>query len=244
MEGPQAVREALDTPDQADQICRELFVTEAAQQRNDGLLQVAEGLGVRISPATDRAVAGLAGTNHPQGIVGVCSTIDVPLAEALTPPVGLACILAEVRDPGNAGAVLRCADAAGAGAVVFAGDSVDPYNGKCVRASAGSIFHVPLACRVSVSEAIEHSRAQGLTVFAAIPNGDADLDELSDAGELAGPTAWMFGNEAWGIPNSIAVQADRTVRIPIYGRAESLNLATASAICLYTSARAQRAAAQ
>lgn len=235
------MREALGTP---NQVARELFVTEAALQRNDGLLQVADGLGVRVSPATDRAVIGLASTNHPQGIVGVCSTIDVPLADAMTDSVQLACILAEVRDPGNAGAVLRCADAAGAEAVVFAGDSVDPYNGKCVRASAGSIFHVPLARDVEVAESIEHARAQGLTVFAATPNGDEDLDQLSAAGELSGPTAWMFGNEAWGIPYSIAVQADRTVRIPIYGRAESLNLATASAICLYTSARAQRSAAK
>jgi RNA methyltransferase, TrmH family len=133
--------------------------------------------------------------------------------------------------------VIRAADAAGADAVVFAGDSVDPYNGKAVRASVGGLFHLPIVTGVSVDAAIGALRAAGLGVLVAAGTGDTDLD-TSDL--LDRPTAWVFGNEAWGVPVDTVRAADAAVRIPIYGRAESLNLATAAALCLYASARAQR----
>jgi len=142
-----------------------------------------------------------------------------------------------VRDPGNAGTVLRTADAAGAQAVIFSDASVDPYNGKCVRASAGSIFHLPLVVGVPADRAARELREAGLRVLAADTRGGRSLDDLGPA-ELAAPTAWMFGNEAWGLPGDLAALADESVAVPIYGRAESLNLATAAAICLYASARA------
>ena len=185
-------------------------------------------------------------------LLAVCGFVDVPLADALggagadagpdrAAPPRLAAVLASVRDPGNAGTVLRTADAAGAQAVIFSDASVDPYNGKCVRASAGSLFHVPLVAGVRPDRAVSALRAAGLRVLAADARGGRTLDELTPA-ELAAPTAWIFGNEAWGMPSELLALADESVAVPIYGRAESLNLATAAAVCLYACARAQRTA--
>jgi TrmH family RNA methyltransferase len=123
---------------------------------------------------------------------------------------------------------------------VFAGEAVDPYNGKCVRASAGSLFHIDVVRAADPVAAVGAVRAAGLTVYAADAHGEADLDALADAGTLAGPTAWLFGSEAHGLPQGLAEAADARVRVPIHGRAESLNLAAAAAVCLYASARALR----
>jgi TrmH family RNA methyltransferase len=124
--------------------------------------------------------------------------------------------------------------------VVLTGSSVDPYNGKAVRASVGSLFHLPLAVGASTAEVVAAVQAAGVQVLAADGAGELDLDDAADDGLLAAPTAWLFGNEAWGLPDDVAALADHRVRIPIHGRAESLNLATAAAVCLYASARAQR----
>jgi TrmH family RNA methyltransferase len=148
-------------------------------------------------------------------------------------------VLANVRDPGNAGTVLRTADAAGAGGVIFAGSSVDPYNSKCVRASAGSLFHLPVVTGPPVADAVQALRERGLRVLAADGGAGTTLDDLQSAGLLSQPTAWLFGNEAWGLPSDVLDLADDAVAVPIYGRAESLNLAAAAAVCLYASARAQ-----
>jgi RNA methyltransferase, TrmH family len=220
-EGPQAVREAL----LFDRVI-EVFATADAFERYPELTRDA-------SAVTGDALAALAETVAPQGIVAVCAIRDVPLT-----PSPLTVVLAGIRDPGNAGTVLRTADAAGAGTVVFAGDAVDPYNGKCVRASAGSLFHLDVVRTPTV--ALEPLRDNGLQVFAADPYGDCDLDDLADAGTLAAPTAWLFGSEAHGLPDELSRAADHRVRVPLYGRAESLNLAAAAAVCLYASARAAR----
>jgi TrmH family RNA methyltransferase len=235
-EGPQAVREALGAA------VTEVFVAPDAEHRHADLVQHAERLGIPVHRLAADALADLSGTVTPQGIVAVCPFLDVPLAAALAGSPLLVTLLAQVRDPGNAGTVLRAADAAGADAVVFTEASVDPYNGKCVRASAGSLFHLPVVTGVPVETAVLALRAAGLRVLAADGAGDRDLDELADAGDLTGPTAWLFGNEAWGLPASVAALADEVVRVPIHGRAESLNLATAAAVCLYASASAQRRA--
>ncbi len=192
------------------------------------------------SPITDDGLAALAETVAPQGIIAVCDTVDVPLSDAVGRRPRLAAVLADIRDPGNAGTVLRTADAAGAGAVVFAGDAVDPYNGKCVRASAGSLFHVDVVRDRDPLSVVAALRDAGVTVLATTGYGDTDLDELADAGELAAPTAWVFGSEAHGLPDELLQAADHRVRVPIHGAAESLNLAAAAAVCLYASARAQR----
>jgi TrmH family RNA methyltransferase len=228
-EGPQAVRSAL-----AAGVVLELFATDAALLRHAELAAQAPV----VSPVTDEALAALAETVQPQGLVAVCEQIDVPLAEALAKRPRLVAVADGIRDPGNAGTVLRTADAAGAQAVVFAGDAVDPYNGKCVRASAGSLFHVDVIRARSLE--VPDLRAAGLQVLAGTGYGDADLDDLLDDGSLAAPTAWVFGSEARGLPAEMLAAADRRVRVPIYGAAESLNLAAAAAVCLYASARAQR----
>ena len=132
------------------------------------------------------------------------------------------------------------ADAAGADAVVFAGETVDPYNGKAVRASAGSLFHVDVVRTDDPAAVIATIRDAGLTVLAADAYGDQDLDTLADDGALDGPTAWVFGSEAHGLPDELAEATDARVHVPLYGRAESLNLAAAAAVCLYASARALR----
>ncbi len=186
--------------------------------------------------ADDAAVAALSDTVHPQGVVAVCRTLDVPLEAALESQPRLVAVCADIRDPGNAGTVIRCADAAGADGVVLAGSSVDAYNPKTVRASVGSLFHLPVAVEPSAEAAVRAAKEAGLTVLAADGAGEVGLYDAP----LAGPTAWLFGNEAWGLPDELAALADHRVAIPIHGRAESLNLSTAAALCLYESARAQR----
>jgi TrmH family RNA methyltransferase len=227
-EGPQAVREAL-----AAGVVVELFGTAEAASRYPDLAGA-------ISPVTDEALAALAETVHPQGLIAVCEQVDVPLVMALAKRPRLVAAMVDVRDPGNAGTILRTADAAGAGAVVFAGEAVDPYNGKCVRASAGSLFHLDVVREQAPDAVIAALRDAGIQVLAATGHGDDNLDDLVDAGTLAGPAAWLFGSEAHGLPADLLDAAGFRVRVPIYGAAESLNLAAAAAVCLYASARAMR----
>ncbi|MFV2013079.1 MULTISPECIES: TrmH family RNA methyltransferase [unclassified Micromonospora] len=236
-EGPQAVREALAVPG----LVREMFATAAGRTRHTDLAVAAASAGIDVSTVDDAALTALAETVNPQGVVAVCDHLDVTLGGALRRRPALAAVLVEIRDPGNAGTVLRTAAGAGAGAVVFAGAAVDPYNGKCVRASAGSLFHVDVVRHGDPAHVVSELRAAGLRVLATTGHGDTDLDDLADSGALAAPTAWLFGTEAHGLPAELADRADARVRVPLYGRAESLNLAAAAAVCLYTSARAQRA---
>ncbi len=245
-EGPQAVREALAHAAGAGAGVREVFVTADARSRHRELIEQAVALGVPVNLASGAVLAELSETVTPQGMVAVCDVIDVSLAAALEPSSdaevpALVVLLAAVRDPGNAGTVLRTADAAGASAVVFSDNSVDPYNGKCVRASAGSVFHLPIVVGEPVLAAIATLRSSGHQVFAADSSPQSvSLDELDVGGRLARPTTWVFGNEAWGLPADVVGAADLAVRVPLYGRAESLNLAAAAAVCLYASARARR----
>lgn len=231
VEGAQAVREAI-----SHGTVHELFVTDRAAYRHPDLV---EACGARVSSITERAAAGLSETATPQGIVAVCTTLGQPAADALR-GTRLVAVLVGVADPGNAGTVIRVADAAGAGAVLFTADAVDPHNGKCVRASTGSVFHLALGIERDPHRAIAACRQAGLQVLAADPRTGRNLDDLVDAGTLAAPTAWLFGSEAHGLDGDLLAAADHAVAIPLYGRAESLNLATAAAICLYASARAHR----
>ncbi len=179
-------------------------------------------------------------TVHPQGMVARCGFVDVPLTALVERRPRLVAVCADIRDPGNAGSVLRCADAAGAEGVVFAGDAVDPYNPKAVRSSVGSLWHLDVVIETETTATIETLRAGGMRVVAADGSAELDLDAADDYGVLDEPTAWLFGNEAWGLPAATRDLADVAVRVPIHGRAESLNLAAAAAVCLYASARAHR----
>ncbi len=228
-DGPKAVEGALEAG-----CVVEVFVTPDASQRYDGLVAAAG----RVSLVDDRALASLSDSVTPAGVVAVCSFVDVPLDSALAAArsgSSLVALCADVRDPGNAGTLIRTADALGADAVVLAGHTVDPYNPKSVRASVGSLFHVPVALEPDPAIAVRAAQRAGLVVLAA--DGEGELSLAAATEMLAGPTAWLFGNEAWGLPDELAALADHRVRIPIGGRAESLNLATAAAICLYESAR-------
>ena len=243
-DGPKAVEGALGVPDGVV----EVFATAAAAEQYDALLT-----GVDVTLVDHRALASLSDAVNPAGVVAVCRFLDEPLATVVedrggregrsgdrheTMPSNLVVICADVRDPGNAGTIVRTADAVGAHGVVLAGDSVDAYNPKTVRASVGSLFHVPFAVERDPAVAVRAAHDAGLSVLAADGGGEVDLFEADQL--HAGPTAWLFGNEAWGLPSDLASLADHRVRIPILGRAESLNLATAAAVCLYASARAAR----
>jgi TrmH family RNA methyltransferase len=231
-EGAPAVREALLRPAAVVAV----FATADARERHADLLA-----GVNVDEISSPAAAGLSETVTPQGLVAVCRRIDVGLASAFERPPRLVAVLVEPNDPGNAGAIVRTADAAGADAVVFVG-GVDVYNGKAVRASAGSVFHPDLVIDVPVEDVLAAARAAALTTLATAGRGGTDLDDLADGGTLAGSTMWLFGNEARGLPEHLLAAADATVRVPMHGRAESLNLAAAAAVCLYASARAHRTA--
>ena len=237
-EGPQAVAEAFHCGAQVT----DLFVTVPARSRHRDLVAEIAAAGIPVHVVSGEVMDELAQTVTPQGLLAVCRFVDVSLAEVTARgKLRLVALLANVRDPGNAGTVLRTADAAGAHAVVFADASVDPYNGKCVRASAGSLFHLPVVAGARLEDAVVTLREAGLRIVAADGRAGRSLDDPEVQARLAGPTAWMFGNEAWGLPPELVALADEPVAVPIYGQAESLNLAAAAAVCLYASAGAQRA---
>ena len=235
-EGPQAVREAAASPG----VLIEVFSTAEAAQRHADLLDACRQAGAPVALVSGEVMASIAQTVTPQGLAAVCHRLDVTIDQALAKPPRLVTVLVDARDPGNTGTVIRTADAAGADAIVLTGGSVDPYNGKCVRATAGSIFHVPLVVAGPVEPAVDRLREARLWILAADGAGDVDLDTALDSGSLERPTAWLFGNEAWGLPDTVRSLADAVIRVPIHGRAESLNLAAAAAVCLYASARAHR----
>ncbi|WP_369372092.1 TrmH family RNA methyltransferase [Promicromonospora sp. Populi] len=248
VEGPQGVREAVRY---AAASIRDVYLTPAAAARYTEIVDDARRAGVYLHIGAPEVLDAM--SSDAQGLLAVVRTAAPSLRDALDArdperagrPL-LVAVLASVRDPGNAGTVIRAADAAGADVVVLAGESVEVHNPKVVRSTAGSLFHLPVVSGVSLSAALTELRAAGCHVLAADGTGPLDLDDLLDeagsgtAPDLAGPTAWVFGNEAWGLPEEDRALADAVVRVPIRGKAESLNLATAATVCLYASSRAQR----
>ena len=243
VDGPNAVGGALEHPERVV----EVFATPDAATAYADLLA-----GGPVTLVDDRALASLSESVNPAGVVAVCRFLDVALDALIADRGSPVVVCADVRDPGNAGTIIRTADAVGAAGVVLAGNSVDPYNEKVVRATAGSLFHLPVVTGLSLEGAVSALRSAGLAILAADGAGDQDLDDLLDVAgpgardrdpgvpDLSHATAWVFGNEAWGLPEQDRALADAVVRVPIRGRAESLNLATAATVCLYASARAQR----
>ena len=225
-EGPNLVEAALRRG-----LVSEVFVTEDALARFGSTLA-----GVPLHVVTDRAAKALSDTVTPVGLVAVCTMPDTTLDDVLAGSPRLVAVAVQISEPGNAGTLIRVADAMGADAVVLAGHSVDPYNGKCLRASVGSIFSIPVVS-ASAASTIGALRDAGLQVLATTVDGEVDLDHA----ELSAPTAWLFGPEAHGLAPDVAASASARVRIPMPGSAESLNVASAAAICLYQSARAHRA---
>lgn len=214
----------------------EVFATESALDRFGSVL-AGKPADVPVHAVTERAAKALSDTVTPVGLVAVCAmpqtTLDDVLGEA-----ELVAVAVGISEPGNAGTLIRVADAMGADAVVLTGHSVDPYNGKCLRASAGSIFSVPVVGEADAAAVVKSLREAGLQVLATTLDGDLSLEDA----DLSGPTAWLFGPEAHGLPAELAAMATHRVHIPMGGDAESLNVASAAAICLYASARARRMA--
>ena len=236
LEGPQAVAEALAF---RPELVVELFATPTALDRYTEIGRTATEVGIDVDFVTEQVLDTMADTVTPQGIIAVCRQFPTSIRDILASEPKLIAILEEVRDPGNAGTIIRAADAAGADAVILTGRSVDLYNPKVVRASTGSIFHLPVAVGMELEAVLQRVREAGLTVLAADIKGDDLLSARID-GVLAKPTAWLFGNEARGLSDEHFALADRAISVPIYGHAESMNLATAASVCLYESAFAQR----
>lgn len=235
LEGPQAVAEALAS---RPELLLELYATPTAVERRPEIATAAAEAGVDVEFVSEQVLDAMADTVTPQGFLSVCRQFPVSVREIFDAP-RLVAVLEEVRDPGNAGAVIRAADAAGADAVVLTGRTVDLYNPKVVRSTTGSLFHVPVAVGADLADVVSRARAAGLQVLAADIGGE-DILAAREEGRLARPTAWVFGNEARGLTEESLDLADQVVAVPIYGRAESMNLATAASVCLYESAFAQR----
>ncbi len=235
LEGPQAAREALAW---APETVLELYATPSALEKHVDVRDAAEQAGVDLQYTTEAVLDAMADTVTPQGIVAVARQAPTALKDVLAAGPRLIAICEEVRDPGNLGTIIRAADAAGADAVILTGRTVDPYNPKVVRSTTGSLFHLPVAVDLELADVVERVHEAGLRVVAADVGGD---DFLASRGVLAEPTAWLFGNEARGLDDEALARADVALRLPIYGRAESLNLATAASVCLYETAFAQRA---
>lgn len=217
-------------------LIRDIFVTEPAAERNATLLA---GQRAPVHLVTERAAKALSDTVTPAGLVAVCELPRPGLDDVLAAGPRLVAVAVEISEPGNAGTLIRIADAMGAAAVILGGYSVDPYNGKCLRSSAGSIFSLPVVAVPDVDAAVTALQAAKLQVLAAVVDGELCVDDA----DLAAPTAWLFGPESHGLSAQVAGRADNRVFIPMFGAAQSLNVAAAAAICLYQSARAQHGSA-
>ncbi|HXH34506.1 MAG TPA: RNA methyltransferase [Plantibacter sp.] len=237
LEGPQAVSEALQfRPD----LILELYATPTALERYGDVAAAAADAGLDVEFVTEQVLESMADTVTPQGFIAVAQQFPTSIKDIFAGDPKLVVILEEVRDPGNLGTIIRAADAAGADAVVLSGRTVDLYNPKVVRSTTGSLFHLPVAVGVELPAVLERARGAGLQVLAADIKGD-DLLAARAEGVLAQPTAWVFGNEARGLEDAHLEIVDRALTVPIYGRAESMNLATAASVCLFESAFAQHA---
>lgn len=251
VEGPQGVREAVRF---APSAIRDIYFTRESYDRYTEIVVEAELAGMFTHVASQEVLTAM--SPDAQGVLAV---LDLPgpsspeaaageLEALLAAGPRLVAVLSKVRDPGNAGAVIRAADAAGADLVVLTSESVDIHSPKVVRSTAGSLFHLPVVTGLPLTEIVAALSRHSLTTLAADGVGSLDLDDLLDVAgtaapgvpDLARPSAWIFGNEAWGLREEERRLADAVVRVPIRGKAESLNLATAATVCLYASSRAQR----
>lgn len=232
VEGPHAVAEALDH-------LVEVFATPDPTVPVERALDRCRAVGVPVTTVTDRALAALADARHPQGVVGVARWQRRTLGDLHDPTLLL--VLDRVADPGNLGTVVRTADAAGADAVVLLRGSVDPTNGKVVRASAGSLFHLPVVDDVTPEGLAGYARAVGIRLVAA----DARAARRYHDVPCDIPIAIVFGSEAHGLSPQVQRHVETSVSVPISrpqrpgyrGHAESLNLATTTAVIAFEIAR-------
>jgi RNA methyltransferase, TrmH family len=187
---------------------------------------------------TDRGVLDRAcDTVTPQGVAAIVSSGDVVLSALPAARRRFLVICAGIGDPGNAGAIVRTAAAAGAGAIVFGGGSVDPYNPKVVRASAGSLFHLPLVLAPDTGVVLDELGRWGVARWGTSPRGGTE----HTAADFTGPVALVLGNEARGLPAGLERSIDGSVTIPMAAASESLNVAATAAILCFEVARQRRA---
>lgn len=247
VEGPRGVGEAVR---HAAAHVHDLYLTPEAADRHADILARARAAGLYTHTVTPRVMAAMSA--DAQGVLAVVATTALAagpqpqedgagagegLAERLA-GARLVAVLAEAQDPGNAGTIIRTADAAGADAVVLVRGSVDATNPKVVRSTAGSLFHLPVLTGAGLGEVLEALDGAGLAVLAADGSGPVNLFDADEL--LTRPCAWLFGNEARGLAPEALERAEAVVSVPVLGAAESLNVAAAAAVCLYASVRAQR----
>ena len=256
-EGPQAVREALLAHRNNDNLIQDIYAVPGFLESHPEFNELLADIKLTPRLVTGEVLLAMADTQTPQGILGVVAMSQPQLNEVLEAKPKLIAVLCRVQDPGNAGTILRAADAAGADAVVLTKGSVDIYNPKAVRSTVGSLFHLPVLSNVEFDHLVAASKATGVQVLAADGYAAHNLDTLQDqavlrahagggaptdgtAPVLETPTMWLFGNEGQGLDEHEKSAADFRVAVPLYGVAESLNVGTAATVCLYGSARAQR----
>ena len=235
VEGPQGVREAVR---HASDRVLDVYLTESAVERHADIWEETVAAELYVHVTSEQVMDAMSA--DAQGVLAVVATEEATGSEALAAALEgarIVAVLTQAQDPGNAGTIIRAADAAGADAVVLVRGSVDPTAPKVVRSTAGSLFHLPVVTGVALDDAVAALHEAGLTVLAADGRGDFDLFDAESL--LEAPSAWLLGNEAHGLPSETLSRADAVVSIPIYGKAESLNVAAAAAVCLYASARAQ-----
>jgi len=235
VEGPQATREALTF---RPELVEDIFLTPASRERNPDLVELAEKAGCELTISSEAVIDHMADTVTPQGVVAVARYLEMTLEEVVSAKPTHLVVLHQVKDPGNVGNIIRTADAAGVDAVIVTAESVDVFNPKVVRATTGSLFHIPVVTGVDLGSTIDAVKASGVTIFAADAQGE-NLGQVRSRGGLDSPLAWLLGNEAHGLSPEDGLLADSTVSVPMFGQAESLSLQTAAAICIYEAAFAK-----
>ena len=229
VEGAHGVEEVI-----AANLAKQIFVTKEFALANNVLMSKAANARISIFETDPIAIEKLSETLSPQGIVAVAAYVAKDLEKEDLSTSNFVVVLSNVREPGNAGSIIRVADAAGADLVIFAGTCVDPHNGKVVRSSAGSIFNVKVRQADDVAETLRALTQTNHNIYIADGNAQMSWSDI----DLKNSVAWVLGNEAWGVSNEDAPVGQR-VAIPIYGKAESLNVATAAALCLYETAKSR-----
>lgn len=227
VEGSHAVEEVVKA-----KLAKQIFVTRDFALNNNELMSKAASARISIFETEPLAIEKLSETLSPQGIVAVADYVATDLSNSDLVDAKFVVVLSNVREPGNAGAIIRVADAAGADLVIFAGTCVDPHNGKVVRASAGSLFNLKVRQADDVAQTLQDLVSTSHNVYIADGASDTTWTDV----DLRKSVAWVLGNEAWGVSKEDAPVGTR-VSIPIYGKAESLNVATAAALCLYETAK-------
>lgn len=191
--------------------------------------------GGRVFELAPGVMERVASTVSPQPVLGVVSYRPATIGDLVATDLVVVCV--DVRDPGNLGTVIRTADAAGVDAVVCCDGTVDPTNPKCVRATAGSLFHLPVVEGGTAAEALAALGARGCTTVATVVRDGTDYTAF----DWTGPVALVLGNEASGLPEELVAALDARVTVPMAGRSDSLNVSVSAAVLCFEALRQRRA---